>query len=143
MSPITWTHVFVLLAAVVVSDDLVMEEELDSFTDAVHHMCEKMKLDGRPSHEEIMTWFNTNQKYIRGLLTSPLADSKFTETIMALSDFSHKELLLENMQRISMSDNDVHEAEFDLIVLSSALWGIMPSQYFKQSSPKKAVSAVS
>lgn len=133
-----WTKIFTLLAAVVLLDDKVDGAELDCFTNAVNELTITLGFDGHVPAADIQNWFTRNEVALRELLASSSAEIRFTDMILSLAEFDYVSLVFEMMERISLSNTKVDKAEFDLVILASALWGLQPSRQFTAARPTAA-----
>jgi len=125
-TPETWEHILSLMAAIIVSDKRVREDEIQSFIRNARLMARKLNQDIALSDELLQRWFEAKRENITSIISSDAADSYIVENIMALEPFAPKQFLLNCLTSIAASDAEIHYKEADLINLAAAYWDLAP-----------------
>jgi len=125
-TPQQWTHILSLMAAIIVSDERIREEEIQSFIKNARHMAAELNQDVALSDEMLRTWFNAKRDNIAKVVMSGEADSFIVKNIMALEPFAPKQFLLNCLISIAAADAEIHYKEADLINLAAAYWDLTP-----------------
>jgi len=121
-----WTRILSLMAAVIVSDDRVREDEIQSFIKNVHIMADELNQDIALSDDLLHIWFETKRDDIAKQISGGNADTFIVENIMALEPFASKQVLYNCFISIAASDAEIHPKEAELVNLAAAYWGLSP-----------------
>ncbi|MEP1230621.1 MAG: hypothetical protein ABJG88_08085, partial [Litorimonas sp.] len=116
----TWNHILTLMAAIIVSDNRIRHDELESFVKNVRVMSEKLNQDLELSDDDLSRWFTARCDDVSGHVNGPHVNIYIVENIMALEPFFHKEYLLNCLIDIAASDAELHKNEIDIINIASA-----------------------
>jgi len=114
------------MAAIIVSDSRVREDEIQSFLKNVRLMANELNQNVDLTDANLIAWFETRRDGIADLITGEKADSFIVENIMALEPFAPKQFLLNCLINIAAADAEIHYKEADLINLAAAYWGLTP-----------------
>lgn len=125
-TPETWTHILSLMAAIVVSDEKVREDEIQSFIKNARYMAHELNQDAALSDDWMRSWFDTKRDEIANAIASGGADRFIIDNIMALEPFAPKQFLLNCLISIAASDAEIHYKEADLVNLAAAYWDLSP-----------------
>jgi len=125
-TPQTWDNILSLMAAIIVSDTRIREDEIQSFIKNARHMARELNQDIALSDDLLKSWFDARRDDIAKIVTSESADSFIVENIMALEPFAPKQFLLNCLISIAASDAEIHFKEADLINLAAAYWDLTP-----------------
>jgi len=125
-TPETWTHILSLMAAIIVSDDRVREDEIQSFINNTRFMARELNQDIALSDDLLRGWLEAKRATIAAIIMSDEADTFIIENIMALEPFAPKQFLLNCLISIAASDAEIHYKEADLINLAAAYWDLTP-----------------
>ena len=127
-SPTTdmWESILSLMALIVLSDDYVHENEVQSFVNNARHMATKIYRDVNLSDATLRQWFEAKQNSLKAEIAGDMANSFIVTHIIALEAFGPKQDLLDGLINISMSDGGIHSMEVELINLTAAYWGLSP-----------------
>lgn len=126
-----WSNIFTLLSATVLADGRVFEEEIDALVTTMNRLQKKTGLASTLTRDDVETCFAQNRDRIFALVSQETMAAEVIKHFTALNDFPQKQTLLDCMQDIAISDNHVHDSEFDIVILASAFWGIMPKKFQK------------
>ncbi len=124
MTPAQRDLVYTLLGAVILADQKVRAVEIETFTALVKGFQSALKQVDPLSDEEIETWFDVNRKDIETMMAGPDSADRLTKILAALDGFEYKIQLLKAMDRIAVSDQELHPSEIDLIAVAAAYWQI-------------------
>jgi len=124
-TPDIWNHVLSLMAAVVLSDKRIREDEIKSFIKNARLMARELNQELDLSDELLQGWFEAKREGIAKQLTGGNADAFFVENIIALEPFAPKQVLLNCLISISASDAELHHSEVDLVNLAAAYWELI------------------
>jgi len=125
-TPEMWNHILSLMAAIVVSDDRVREDEIQSFIKNVRVMARELNQDFGFSDKLLRSWFETKRGNIAEQISGGKADTFIVENIMALEPFASKQVLFNCFISIAASDAEIHPKEAELVNLAAAYWGFPP-----------------
>jgi len=125
-TPKVWNHILSLMAAIVVSDDRVREDEIQSFIKNARVMARELNQDMALSDELLRAWFETKRKDISHQVSSLGADTFIIENLLALEPFASKQTLHNCFLSIAASDSEIHPKEIELINLAAAYWDLSP-----------------
>lgn len=125
-TPETWTNILSLMAAIIVSDERVREDEVQSFIKNTRYLARELNQDVKLSDAWLRSWFDTKRDTIAASVIGGDADSFIVEHALALDTFEYKQLLLNGLVSIAASDAEIHHKEADLINLIAAYWDLPP-----------------
>lgn len=125
-TPAIWNHMLSLMAAIVVSDERIREDEIQSFIKNARFMAQELNQDIDLSDNLLRDWFEVRRDDISKEITGAAADRFIVENIIALEPFAPKQILLNCLINISASDAEIHNKEVDLVNLAAAYWGLSP-----------------
>ena len=115
-------NILSLLAAIVVVDQRVYEEEVAAFISGVKRLSAEGLFKVNLSYDKIRTWFEAHQDDIRKNVISPF----FKEWIAALLDriphIENKSSILAVMNDIAKADGRVHISERVLVSFTENYW---------------------
>ena len=115
-------NILSLLAATVVVDQRVYEDEVTAFINGVKRLSAESLIKANLSYDKIRTWFEAHQKEIRKNVTSPF----FKEWVAALLDrmpyIENKSSILAVMNDIAKADGRVHISERVLVSFTENYW---------------------
>ena len=124
MTPTQRDLVYTLLGAVILADQKVRSVEIETFKALVSGFQSALKQVDPLSPEEIESWFEVNRGDIEMMMGAPDVVDRLSKILAALEDFPYKPQLLKAMDRIALSDQELHPSEIDLIALAAAYWNI-------------------
>lgn len=125
-TPETWTHILSLMAAIIVSDTHIRDDEIQSFIKNARFMAAELNQDVAITDEMLRNWFDINRDNIAKITSGDDADNFIIENIMALEPFAPKQVLLNSFISIAASDADIHSKEAELVNLAAAYWNLSP-----------------
>lgn len=125
-TPETWTHILSLMAAIILSDSRVREDEIQSFIKNARYMARELNQDVGLTDDMLKTWFEAKHEDIAAIVMGGGADSFIVENIMALEPFAPKQVLLNCLISIAAADAEIHYKESDLVNLAAAYWDLAP-----------------
>ncbi len=123
----SWNSIFTLLAATVIIDKKIYKEEVDCFIDSILDIHQKTDSDIAITKATVLDWFIQHRDAIEAIVKSHNHETKLLHYIMQLNNFEHRELVLEKMETIALSDNYEHFKEKDLTAIARAHW--IPLQF--------------
>ncbi|WP_371396750.1 hypothetical protein [Fretibacter rubidus] len=126
MKPEQWTDIFTLLAIIVVADDRVYKEEVDSFVAQVDILKSEVGSDALVTPKLAFDWFVAQRDEIKARVQQENAEFFIVRTIQGLLDFPNHGALLRSMEAVSVSDREFHIEEKSIIQLAAAYWGQTP-----------------
>ena len=119
-----WMHIFTLLAIIVVADDRVYKEEVDSYIAQVEFLKAEVDTEALVTTKLAFDWFVAQRPEIQEKLKSDDAEFFVIRTIQQLLDFPNHAALLEAMRSVSISDQEYHVQEKSIIELAATHWGV-------------------
>ncbi len=122
----TWNHILTLMAAIVVSDARVVEDEIDSFLKNVKLIADDLDRALEVSEDDLIHWFNAKRNHIAQQTTHQNMNRFIVNNIISLEPFYEKQTLLNCLISIAASDSDMHEKEVDIINIAAAYWELSP-----------------
>lgn len=125
-TPETWTHILPLMAAIIVSDARVREDEIQSFIKNARLMARELKLEVGLTDDMLRSWFEAKHEKIASIIMKGDADNFIVENIMALEPFAPKQSLLNCLINIAAADAEIHYKEAELVNLAAAYWDLTP-----------------
>ena len=126
MNPDHWTDIFTLLAIIVVADDRVYKEEVDSFVAQVEILKTEVGSEALVTTKLAFDWFHAQRDEIRAKIQQENSQFFVVRTIQGLLDFPDHGALLRSMEAVSVSDREFHIEEKSVIELAAAYWGQKP-----------------
>jgi len=123
-SPDDWNHILTLMAAIILADDIVLKNEIQSFEKNVGLLADELNFPLDKSNDVISRWFEARREDIAHALSGPHPDRFIMENIIALDNFPLKQTLLKGLIEISASDAEIHRNEADVINLAAVYWGL-------------------
>lgn len=124
MDPSKWSDIFSLLSIIVIADDRVYKEEVDSFTDHVVALKEAFKSDTLLTKKLALDWFMAHRDQIATEMRGKNAEIILSRKILQFANFEHRHELLKAMYKIACSDGELHEREKHVIEMAAAQWGL-------------------
>jgi len=125
-TPKTWTHILSLMAAIIVSDERVREDEIQSFVKNARYMARELNQEVGLTDDMLRRWFEAKHETIASIIMDGDADSFIVENVMALEPFAPKRTLLNCLINIAAADAEIHYKEADLVNLAAAYWDLSP-----------------
>ena len=126
MRPEQWTEIFTLLAIIVVADNRVYKEEVDSFVGQVDILKSQVGSEALVTSKLAFDWFIAQRDEIKAKINQDNAEFYIVRTIQSLMDFPDHGALLRSMEAVSVSDREFHIEEKSIIQLAAAHWGQTP-----------------
>lgn len=126
MRPEQWTEIFTLLAIIVVADNRVYKEEVDSFVGQVDILKSQVGSEALVTSKLAFDWFIAQRDEIKAKINQDNAEFYIVRTIQSLMDFPDHGALLRSMEAVSVSDREFHIEEKSIIQLAAAYWGQTP-----------------
>lgn len=117
-----WKDIFKLLAMVVIADERVYKEEVDSFVNSVLALKSSIDDDILITRDMAFEWFRGNRDEILELVKTPEFSATALQIIFSMNEFEHRAAVLQAMMTVSMSDNEFHPSEETLIVSTASHW---------------------
>jgi len=114
-TPEIWDHILTLMASIVVSDQRVREDEINSFIKNAHIMANEMNQTLEARRQDIARE-----------ISAETVDTYIVGNVMALEPFFHKQVLLNCLISIAAADAEIHEKEVDIVNLAAAYWDLPP-----------------
>jgi len=116
--------VLTLLSIVILIDDRVYPEEVETFSKAVQKISEQIDPNILFTPSMAADWFRANRENIMMKLKNETSDALIRSIIQNLREFDgHKDVFF-NMIRIAHSDKEYHRTEHQVIKLASTAWNI-------------------
>jgi Tellurite resistance protein TerB. len=125
-TPEIWDHILTLMASIVVSDQRVREDEINSFIKNAHIMANEMNQTLEMSDMLLTRWFEARRQDIAREISAETVDTYIVGNVMALEPFFHKQVLLNCLISIAAADAEIHEKEVDIVNLAAAYWDLPP-----------------
>ena len=126
MTPDDREHILVLLCAIVLADKRVRPIEVETFSALIRGLDAEFRELAPPPEEDTAAWFLKNRANVAAMLAAPDREARLVRHFLALDGFAYKRQLLEAMESIAVSDRELHDAEFDLMLLAAAYWDLPP-----------------
>ncbi len=112
------------LALTVIIDNKVRDPELSAFIAQADGLIEAIDDMDDMLAKDILSWFRANEPILIGKMKSV---GKNTFVLKTLTRFKGNDAMIEAMYdamlAISISDQEYHESESDLIISAASLWG--------------------
>lgn len=124
MDPSKWSDIFSLLSIIVIADNRVYKEEVDSFTDHVVALKHAFKSDTLLTKKLALDWFMAHRDAIASEMRGKNAEMLLSRKILKFSDFEYRQELLNAMYTIACSDGELHTRESHIIEMAAAQWGL-------------------
>jgi len=125
-TPEMWNHILTLMAAIVVSDKRIREDEKRSFIKNTRLMADKIDRCLDVSDDDLTLWFSARRDDIAQKITHENMSDFVINTIIALEPFLHKQVLLNCLTSIAAADAEMHKKEVEIINIAAAYWGLNP-----------------
>lgn len=123
-----WNDVFTLLSMMVLADERIYKEEVDTFIDSVMVIKTAVNDDTLITRDLAFEWFRGNREEVLRIAKAGELHIKAVKIILAMSKFEHREHVLRAMIAISMADEEFHPTEESLVVIAAAHWDLkLPS----------------
>jgi len=117
-------NVLTLLTVVILIDDKVYPEEVDTFSKAAQRISEQIDPNILFTNSMAADWFKANRANVNLKLKQDGAMTVVNGIIRNLREFAgHKDVFF-NMIRIAHSDDEYHKAEHEVIKTASEIWQI-------------------
>lgn len=117
-------QVLTLLAIVILIDDKVYPEEVETFSKAVQKISEQIDPNILFTPSMASGWFRDNRESILRKLRNETSDSLIDSIIQKLRSYNgHKDVFF-NMIRIAHADQEYHQTEHAVIKMASEAWNI-------------------
>jgi len=116
-------NILTLLTLVILIDDRVYPEEVETFSDAAHRLCYNIDPGILFTSSMAADWFKANRASIHMRLHE---ESKgfVRKIIRSLTGFKKRKDVFFNMVQIAHSDKEYHTKEHIVIQLASEIWSI-------------------
>lgn len=111
--------VLTLIALSIFADKRVFSSEITAFVRSAEKINDHLASDIAISEAKLLNWFENNRARLSEKITSNSTDFKewFEETLVELSKFSNRDLVLDVVNKIAMADGELHISEKALQVL--------------------------
>lgn len=117
-------NVLQLLTVVILVDEKVYPEEVETFSIAVQKISEQIDPNILFTQSMARDWFKANRESVQLKLKATGATAMINATIQNLRNFpGHKDIFF-NMIRIAHSDQEYHTKEHAVIKMASDAWKI-------------------
>lgn len=120
-----WNEIFTLLSMVILADERVYKEEVDTFVARAMEIKASMTDDVTLITSDIVfEWFRGNRENIAKILKSEDSHETALKSIHSLARCDSREAVLRAMVAVSMADKEYHPTEESLIKTAAAHWGL-------------------
>lgn len=120
-----WNEIFTLLSMVILADDRIYKEEVDTFVGRVMEIKAAMSEDETLITSDIaFEWFRGNKETIQKAMKSGESHFIALKSIKSLAKFKHRDEVLRAMTAVSIADEEYHPTEESLITIAAAHWGL-------------------
>ena len=117
-------NVLTLLTVVILIDEKVYPEEVETFSKAVQKISEQIDPNILFTPSMAADWFKANRANVQMKLKQESYKTLISSIIQNLREFSgHKDVFF-NMIRIAHSDQEYHVTEHEVILMASEVWKI-------------------
>lgn len=117
-------NVLTLLTVVILIDEKVYPEEVETFSKAVQKISEQIDPNILFTPSMAADWFKANRANVQMKLKQESYKTVISNIIQNLRGFTgHKDVFF-NMIRIAHSDQEYHETEHEVIRMASEVWKI-------------------
>ena len=130
LSDAEWESLLYLMAAVVVADRNVLDNEVDVFCESLQALCHNAGLEGCLDRTELIRWIGDNAVEVRYAVQPDIDDLWVGRKLSALATSSQSATLYDALERLALADRHLAPRENDVIALASAILGRMPSAEF-------------
>jgi len=113
-----------ILMLVILIDNKVYPEEVDTFANAVRKISTKIDPDILFTESMASDWFRANRADYKARLHQESSNAMIKTLIRKLEKFSGRKDVFYNMIRIAHSDKEYHGTEHSLIQQASHSWNI-------------------
>ena len=124
MNTETWHRILTLLTSIILADDRVYKEEVDTFVDVVLDLNAKISPEMFMTRKMAFDWFVANKDDVNKTLVSPNSDRHLDKLIKSLAKVRNKDAILTALQTIAHADNDFHQKEQAIIGRTIRLWKV-------------------
>jgi len=124
MNTDTWHKILTLLTVIILADDRVYKEEVDTFVEVVIDLNSKISPEMFMTHKMAFDWFVANKDDVAKILSSPNAERHLDNLIKSLNQVKRKDAILNALQTVAHADNDFHPKEQSVIGRTIRLWKI-------------------
>lgn len=110
------------LAITVIIDSKVKEREIDSFIEQGVALASLFGIHNI-NRETVLNWYKSNETVLREKLAGKRRNTLVLRSLTRFKDDVHIENVFEAMVAISVSDDEYHYQESELIRSAAAIWG--------------------
>ena len=122
MSNDSWRDIMSLLGLVILADNRVYKEEVDTFVKAAIDLNKKVNPGLFLTTDMALKWFMENRDDLAAVLKSPAVKSKIDVIIKRLSRVPNQDAIIRVMEDIARSDQDYHRSEHYIISRAMEMW---------------------
>lgn len=115
-------HALYVLAITVIIDQRVRERELSEFCEQATGMAPLCGFTGF-NDKTALDWYENHQADIREHLSGRSRNTVILKAITRVQDEVVREALYDAMLAVSISDDEYHQKESDLVKSAAAIWG--------------------
>jgi len=125
MSVQIWNNIFELLSLVIIADGRVFKEEVDTFIDSVMDIKANAEGDSTLVTRNLaMEWFKSHREQIIASVNAPDRRAQEIKLVLRFNNYPYRRAVLQAMVNISLSDDDFHKNEENLVDIAAANWDI-------------------
>jgi uncharacterized tellurite resistance protein B-like protein len=120
----TWHKILTLLTVVILADDRVYKEEVDTFVASAMKLNKSISPDMFLTPKMAFDWFVANREHIQKTVNSPGGASHINRLILSLKSLKGKKEVIQAMQAIARADDELHKTEELVISQAAKVWGL-------------------
>ena len=124
MNTETWHKILSLLTVVILADDRVYKEEVDTFVASAMKLNKSISPDMFLTPKMAFDWFVANREHIQKTVNSPGGASHINRLILSLKSLKGKKEVIQAMQAIARADDELHKTEELVISQAAKVWGL-------------------